>query len=130
MEGRAGRQANARAKQSCKPIGLLRRAVCGCAPARRRRGFAAMKTEFLYRLAGLASLLAGSARIVAALPWSSDATLREALYDTIDALLLFAVMGLYFSRKDHLGILGLTSFAVAIGALSFIGGPDADPFGF
>ena len=89
-----------------------------------------MKAEYLYRLAGLASLLAGSARIVAALPWSSDATLREALYDTIDALLLFAVMGLYFSRKDHLGILGLTSFAVAIGALSFIGGPDADPFGF
>jgi hypothetical protein len=89
-----------------------------------------MKTEALYRLAGLASLLAGGARIVTALPWSSDATLREAVYDAIDALLLFAVMGVYFSRKEHLGLLGLTSFAVAIAALSFIGGPDADPFGF
>ena len=89
-----------------------------------------MKTEFLYRLAGFASLLAGAARIATALPWTSDATSREALYDAIDALLLFAVMGIYFSRKDQLGLLGLTSFAVAIAALSFIGGPDADPFGF
>lgn len=89
-----------------------------------------MKTEILYRLAGFASLLAGAARIAAAAPWMSEATFREALYDAIDALLLFAVMGVYFSRKDRLGVLGLTSFAVAVGALSFIGGPDADPFGF
>ncbi len=89
-----------------------------------------MKTDVLYRLAGFASLLAGAARIAAALPWTSDATSREALYDTVDALLLFAVMGIYLSRKDHLGMLGLTSFVVAIAALSFIGGPDADPFGF
>src|SRR6185312_3394169 len=52
------------------------------------------------------------------------------LYDTIDALLMFAVMGIYLSRKDHLGMLGFLSFAIAIAALSFIGGPDADPFGF
>jgi hypothetical protein len=73
--------------------------------------------------------------------WNEDDTINyshtiprrlpaEALYDAIDALLLFAVMGIYFSRKDQLGLLGLTSFAVAIAALSFIGGPDADPFGW
>jgi hypothetical protein len=89
-----------------------------------------MKTDALYRLAGLASLLAGGARILTAFPWTNDAVAREALYDAIDALLLFAVMGVYFSRKDQLGALGFASFAVAIAALSFIGGPDADPFGF
>ncbi len=89
-----------------------------------------MKTDALYRLAGLAALLAGAGRILAAFPWTSEALLREALYDAIDVLLLFGVMGVYFSRKDQLGALGFASFAVAIAALSFIGGPDADPFGF
>ena len=60
---------------------------------------------------------------MAAFPWSSDALAREALHDAIDALLVFAVIGIYFSRKDQLGVLGFAS-------LSFIGGPDADPFGF
>jgi len=89
-----------------------------------------MKNDALFRLAGLAAILAGGARIVTAFPWTNDAVAREALYDAIDMLLLFAVMGIYFSRKDQLGALGFTSFAVAIAALSFIGGPDADPFGF
>jgi hypothetical protein len=89
-----------------------------------------MKNDALLRLAGLASILAGAGRVVAAFPWSSNATTREALYDGIDALLLFAVMGIYFARKDQLGVLGFASFVVAIASLSFIGGPDADPFGF
>jgi len=89
-----------------------------------------MKNDALFRLAGLAAVLAGGGRIVTAFAWTNDALAREALYDVIDALLLFAVMGIYFSRKDQLGALGLASFAVAIAALSFIGGPDADPFGF
>jgi hypothetical protein len=89
-----------------------------------------MKNDALFRLAGLAAILAGSARILTAFPWTNDAVAREALYDAIDALLLFAVMGIYFARKDQLGVLGFASFAVAIAALSFIGGPDADPFGF
>lgn len=89
-----------------------------------------MKNDALFRLAGLAAILAGGARILSAFPWTSDAVAREALYDGIDALLLFAVMGIYFSRKDELGALGFGSFVVAVAALSFIGGPDADPFGF
>jgi uncharacterized membrane protein YedE/YeeE len=89
-----------------------------------------MKNDALFRLAGLASILAGLGRVVAAFPWSSDALAKEALYDAIDALLVFAVIGIYFSRKDQLGVLGFASFVVAIASLSFIGGPDADPFGF
>jgi hypothetical protein len=89
-----------------------------------------MKTEVLFRLAGVASVLAGAGRILASFPWSTNAVAREALYDSIDALVLFAVMGIYLPRKDRLGALGLASFIVAIAALSFIGGPDADPFGF
>ena len=89
-----------------------------------------MKSDALFRLAGLAAILAGGARILTAFNWTNDALTREALYDAIDALLLFAVMGIYFSRKDRLGALGFASFTVAIAALSFIGGPDADPFGF
>src|SRR5260221_8200043 len=96
--------------------------------AARDTGF--MKNDALFRLAGLAAILAGGARIVTAFPWTNDAVAREALYDAIDAMLLFAVMGIYFSRKDQLGALGLASFAMAIAALSFIGGPDADLFGF
>jgi hypothetical protein len=89
-----------------------------------------MKNDALFRLAGLAGVLAGGARILAAFPWSNDAIAKEALYDSIDALLLFAVMGIYLARKDALGVLGFASFVVAIASLSFIGGPDADPFGF
>jgi hypothetical protein len=89
-----------------------------------------MKNDALFRLAGLAAILAGAGRILTSFPWTSDAVMREAGYDAIDALLLFAVMGIYFSRKDQLGALGFASFVVAIAALSFIGGPDADPFGF
>ena len=54
----------------------------------------------------------------------------EWLYATIDVLLLFGLMGIYLARAEKLGLLGLTSFGIAVAALSFIGGPDADPFGF
>jgi hypothetical protein len=45
-------------------------------------------------------------------------------------LLLIGLMGIYLQRTERLGFLGLASFGVAVAALSFIGGPDADPFGF
>jgi drug/metabolite transporter (DMT)-like permease len=54
----------------------------------------------------------------------------EWLYTTIDILLLFGLIGIYLDRFERLGFLGLASFGVAVAALSFIGGPDADPFGF
>jgi hypothetical protein len=89
-----------------------------------------MKAEALFRLAGVAAILGGAARIFSVFPWTTDAITREALYDVIDALLLFGVIGIYLERRERLGVLGFIAFVAAVGALSFIGGPDADPFGF
>jgi len=84
----------------------------------------------LYRLAGAAALAGGALRILAAFAPFGDAMAREWLYSAIDVLLLLGLMGIYLGRAPRLGLLGLASFVVAAAALSFIGGPDADPFGF
>jgi hypothetical protein len=89
-----------------------------------------MKSDTLFRLGGAAAVIAGVLRIITSFPVVADPLVREALYDIIDALLLFAVMGVYLERHQKLGYMGLASFIVAVSALSFIGGPDADPFGF
>jgi hypothetical protein len=84
----------------------------------------------LYRLSGLAAVAGGALRIVAAFPVTQDAVTLQWLYTAIDVLLLMGLMGIYLARAERLGFLGLASFGVAVAALSFIGGPDADPFGF
>lgn len=89
-----------------------------------------MKTNDLFRLGGAAAVIGGVLRVAAAFPISRDPLALEALYDIIDAMLLFGVIAIYLDRAEKLGFLGLAAFAVAVGALSFIGGPDADPFGF
>ncbi|MGQ0532635.1 MAG: hypothetical protein ACT4OF_08100 [Caulobacteraceae bacterium] len=89
-----------------------------------------MKYEALYRLSGVAALAGGLLRVVSAFPFNDDAVTVEWLYTSIDVLLLFGLIGIYLSRAERLGFLGLASFGVGVAALSFIGGPDADPFGF
>jgi hypothetical protein len=89
-----------------------------------------MNSDVLFRLSGFAALAGGALRIAAAFPLTENAVTIEWLYTAIDVLLLFGLMGIYLARATRLGFLGLASFAVAIAALSFIGGPDADPFGF
>lgn len=89
-----------------------------------------MKAEQLFRLAGAAAVAAGLARIGVAFPILPDPIAAQWAYTAIDVLLLFALMGIYLRRAESLGFLGLASFGVGIAALSFIGGPDADPFGF
>lgn len=89
-----------------------------------------MTNNDLFRLGGAAAVIGGALRIASSFPLSRDPVMLEALYDIIDAMLLFGVIAIYLDRFDKLGFLGLASFAVAVGALSFIGGPDADPFGF
>lgn len=84
----------------------------------------------LFRLSGAAAIAGGALRILASFPLSQDRITLEWLYTGIDVLLLFGIMGIYLARAERLGFLGLASFAVAVAALSFIGGPDADPFGF
>lgn len=89
-----------------------------------------MNTAALFRLSGAAAIAGGLARIVASFSWIHDPITLEWLYDAIDVLLLFGVIGIYLERAPRLGFSGLAAFIVAVAALSFIGGPDADPFGF
>jgi hypothetical protein len=89
-----------------------------------------MNSAQLYALAGLAAVAGGLARIAASFPILPDPIALEWLYTAIDVLLLFGLIGIYLQRAERLGFLGLASFGVAIASLSFIGGPDADPFGF
>ena len=84
----------------------------------------------LFRLAGAAAIAGGALRIFASFPLIEDAIALEWLYTAIDVLLLFGLIGIYLARASRLGFLGVASFGVAVAALSFIGGPDADPFGF
>ncbi|MGE3580183.1 MAG: hypothetical protein AB7J28_02135 [Hyphomonadaceae bacterium] len=89
-----------------------------------------MQPAQLFRLAAIAAILAGALRIAAAFPLPLTHVQAEALYTAIDILLLFGLIGIYLDRARALGFLGLASFGVGAAALSFIGGPDADPFGF
>lgn len=89
-----------------------------------------IKTELLLRLSGLAAILGGALRVLAAANLWRDAQAAEAFYDAIDILLLMGLIGIYLVRAELLGFGGLAAFAVALAALSFIGGPDADVFGF
>jgi hypothetical protein len=89
-----------------------------------------MKPTQLYLLSGIAAIAGGLARIAASFPIITDPVQREWLYTAIDILLLFGIIGIYLQRAERLGFLGLSAFIVAVAALSFIGGPDADPFGF
>jgi hypothetical protein len=81
-------------------------------------------------MAGFAAVLGGALRIVSALPLIHDQITLEWLWASIDVLLTFGLFGIYLPRAARLGFLGLASFIIAIAALSFIGGPDADVFGF
>lgn len=89
-----------------------------------------MNYPTLYRLSGVAAIAGGLLRIASSFPLIEDETTLQWLYTGIDILLLMGIIGIYLQRAERLGFLGLTSFGVAVAALSFIGGPDADPFGF
>lgn len=89
-----------------------------------------MTAAQLYRLSGLAALLGGLLRMGSALALPLDRIALEALWTGIDVLLTLGLIGIYLVRAPKLGLLGLTAFALAIASLSFIGGPDADVFGF
>lgn len=89
-----------------------------------------MNYATLFRLSGAAALAGGLLRVTAVFPLTDDAVTLEWLYTGIDVLLLLGLIGIYLDRAERLGFLGAASFMVAVASLSFIGGPDADPFGF
>jgi hypothetical protein len=84
----------------------------------------------LFRASGAAAIIAGGLRIFTSFPLIDDQLALEWVYVATDVLLLYGLIGIYLIRAARLGFLGFASFAVALAALSFIGGPDADPFGF
>lgn len=89
-----------------------------------------VNASILFRLSGFAAILGGLGRVAAAFPSPLDAMALEGLYTAIDVLFVLGLIGIYLARAEALGFLGLAAFAVAMAALSFIGGPDSDPFGF
>lgn len=89
-----------------------------------------MTPAILFRAAGAAAIFGGGLRIFTSFPLLEDRLTLEWVYAATDVLLLYGLIGIYLSRAPRLGFLGFASFAVALAALSFIGGPDADPFGF
>jgi hypothetical protein len=96
----------------------------------RTRTTTRMKPAQLFLLSGIAAIAGGVARIAVSFAIITDAVQLEWLYTAIDILLLFGIIGIYLQRAERLGFLGLSAFVIAVAALSFIGGPDADPFGF
>ena len=89
-----------------------------------------MNTRRLFRLSGAAALAGGLMRMTSALPLGLDAQSQEWLWTIIDMALTLGLVGIYLARAEKLGFLGLAGFVMAMVSLSFIGGPDADVFGF
>jgi hypothetical protein len=89
-----------------------------------------MNTRILFKLSGAAALLGGLLRVASALPLPLTPMSLEALWTFIDILLSLGLIGVYLVRADKLGLLGFAGFVLAMAAFSFIGGPDADVFGF
>lgn len=89
-----------------------------------------MQKDALFKLSGLAAILGGMLDIFRVFPILTDPIAREWLYTAIDILLVFGLIGVYLLRAEKLALLGLASFTVTMAGLSFIGGPDADTFGF
>jgi hypothetical protein len=89
-----------------------------------------MNARILFKLSGAAALAGGLLRIASALPLGLDQVTLEGLWTAIDIMLSLGLIGIYLVRAEKLGLLGLAGFTLAMAALSFIGGPDRDVFGF
>ncbi|UPT64164.1 MAG: hypothetical protein M0D54_06385 [Hyphomonadaceae bacterium JAD_PAG50586_4] len=89
-----------------------------------------MNASQLFRLSAGAAITGGVLRIISAFPLITDPVQQQWLWVIVDIFLTLGLIGVYVSRAAKLGFLGLASFVVGMAALSFIGGPDADPFGF
>ena len=84
----------------------------------------------LFRLAGLAAVVAGALRIgTSFLTWDSTVVWQELLATGIDVLLLFGFMGIYLAYRAALGWPGLLAFVLAETGIGSIIGPDTVAFG-
>jgi hypothetical protein len=89
-----------------------------------------MTDTTLFRLSGLAAILAGMLRVgTSFLAWDSTVAWQEALATGIDVLLLFGLMGIYLAQRAALGWTGLAVFVAAEAGIGSIIGPDTVSFG-
>lgn len=63
------------------------------------------------------------------IPYQADLAWLEALYVIIDVCLLVGLIAIYLFSADHVGVLGLAAFLVALAGVASIVGPDAPAFG-
>jgi hypothetical protein len=77
----------------------------------------------LERFAGVSAILAGLLRIISSF-YPFDAVTAEAVYLAIDLLILAGLGGIYLSRADRMGWLGLFGFVIAFAGAAIIVGPD------
>ena len=89
-----------------------------------------MRDAHLVRILAAAAILGGALRIASSfIPWTPDSAPLEVLYDVIDVLLLFGLMGVYFATRASTGIFGFAAFAIAETGIASIVGPDTTAFG-
>jgi hypothetical protein len=89
-----------------------------------------MTDTYLFRLSGLAAILAGMLRVgTSFLTWDSTVAWQEGLATGIDVLLLFGLMGIYLAHRAALGWIGLAAFVAAETGIGSIIGPDTVSFG-
>ncbi len=84
-----------------------------------------MTTDRLIYMAGLAALLGGVLRILAAfVPFEPGLVGLETFYALIDIALLAGLTAFYVLRSEALGALGFAGFLVTFTGLALITGPD------
>lgn len=78
----------------------------------------------------LAAMAGGALRIISTfIPYAPESPGLELLYAIEDGLMLFGLMGVYFSVATETGWTGLAGFVVAVIGLASIVGPDPVMFG-
>ena len=84
----------------------------------------------LIGIGAVAAMAGGALRVVSSfIPYAPESPGLELLYAIEDALMLFGLMGVYFSVATETGWTGLAGFVVAVIGLASIVGPDPVMFG-
>ena len=71
-----------------------------------------MNSDQLYRLSGVAAVTGGALRIVSAFPLVTDPSQQQWLWVIIDIFLTLGMIGIYLSRDEKLGLIGIASLVI------------------
>jgi hypothetical protein len=84
-----------------------------------------MSSQQPIRWGGLAAMLAGALRTATSFwPSPEPGVALEIFYLLIDLLILFGILGIYTFQIEHIGLLGLIGFGLAVTGAAIITGPD------